>query len=338
MSMSYYVPPSTDSIVWATTHAPLDPDNWTSNQKKLVQVNNTGTGLQFTLPFPLPVELGAPDDQKTLVYDHATTSFILKAPTLWTIQYDSQKRFWFDFTDEITYTVDGSNYLTSATNKVSEYPAHDVPNDNAYRDPNGQLKTTFGEGTDSMACIKCIKNNNPFVEIPQAIPSADPAGFIYIGVIALDSTQTLDQPIIWSSPAPALEMKLFYHSAGELRYKQNGSSEYAYTVTLTPDTKYIVAVRYDGSNARVYLNGSLVISFAVASTSVPASSIYLGSQDELGGYPSYNSIFYYFDYAFSMNSDYTTLSKLEGWLANKHSMQSSLPLSHSYRYLPPYVE
>ena len=47
MSMSYFVPNTSESLTWSSTHAPLDPTNWAGNKRNIITVNESETDLEL---------------------------------------------------------------------------------------------------------------------------------------------------------------------------------------------------------------------------------------------------------------------------------------------------
>ena len=250
--------------------------------------------------------------------------------TSWSPLNDTTPRFWFDFNDTSSYTVNGSNYLDTATNKITTFSEHDVTSSD--RRTDAQLKTTLLGYT----CLKIIRSSAGYISVPLGVHTVDLSSFTYTFVFALDSTQSNIKPILFQVPSVDGE-DIYVHynvGTGQMTYRQNTKTTII-TVSIPNDTIHIFSAQYNGSVARVYLNGTRIGKIAVSPTGVGVSQLFIGSADIYGLYPDYDAGMYVFDFCMSDNHEDITRLKYEGYFYHKYGKQNTLLATHPYLTEPP---
>jgi hypothetical protein len=331
---SYSYPVTLQNLVYPTFSA-LNPNQFSGNALRLIQLNQTEDELRFTIPFPDTSTFTSEDDQKPVIYNYATNSFILKPGILWTPDHSPYGRIWHKCYDDSTYTINGSNLLLTSTNQIS---LHAGSYNVVASDEDGQYKEA---GVYGAIGWKFLKYNSGWARIANGVYMADPTSYTIGCVFSSDSTQLAPNKSpgsLWSvSAANGTDIRLFITNDGigynKITYRHNGvQTETTDPYLLFNDSIYIIVVSYNGTSYSVYLNGALVLSSAAPSAGVGASDLLLGAftegEGEYGGNYSFGGWIY--DFAVLETHDTTERQKLEGYFGKQHNIQYLLPISHPY--------
>jgi hypothetical protein len=340
MSASYNYPPTATSLVWPSGH-PLNPANYTGNGLKMMQMASDESEYEFTIPFPDASLFSASDDQKKLVYDHATTSFKLEMLPMWTPNNSASARWWHTPYNADNYTTTGvNNYLTGSTNKIDLFSgSYNISS----VDADGVTKST---GVGSLVGWKFTKSLAGYAILTNGIWVTDPSSYTFGCVFSIDSGQvgvtTWWGGIYSVANAYGEDIKLWFVYDGGLgrnvlMFKHNGTTVSSSQI-FTVNTVYIVCCSYNGTQTTIYVNGTVDTSATASVTGVGASDLILGAMDTAGGWGGdYNLAGWIYDVCVLTTHDATERKKLEGYFAHQHGLTDKLPGSHTYKYSYPTV-
>lgn len=116
MPRSVFFIPTASNILWTAGKLALDDTELddVNNQEKYLK--NVGGNLTW-VAFPIPdiSTLTSAEDGYSIVYDHTTTSFIMRdLRPAWNPEFDTSVRFWFDLSNATTMSFNGTNNTLSS--------------------------------------------------------------------------------------------------------------------------------------------------------------------------------------------------------------------------------
>lgn len=111
MPRSVFYIPTGSNIVWAGQKTALDDAELDDVDNQDKYLKNVGGNLTWiALPIPDISTLTSAEDGFSIVYDHGTTSFVMRDQRpAWNPEFDTNLRFWFDLSNASTMTFNGPN-------------------------------------------------------------------------------------------------------------------------------------------------------------------------------------------------------------------------------------
>lgn len=336
MPRSIFYIPTSSNIPFVNAKEQLDDANIedVANDGKFLK-NVSGAVQWIALPIPDISTLTSAEDQFCIVYDHATTSFIMKdLRTVWTPLVDTQIKWWFDMGDASTMTFANPNSSlsqlrvaggSSVYNSTSVFGGTTTP-------------LILQPGINGTQALRFTNTMNHGIQLPIGSLNTADGSFMMCWVMKFTVYEFIN--VIGTVNAGSLRLFIIpttsFGGAITLQFQGWDSGvDTNYTTNPTLFTENIYSMYFDQPNSKVrfYVNGTQWGSDITVTgyTDDATNAISIGSFSTSGD--SFDGLFY--QLAFSNNATVENRQRYEGYFAHKYNLLSLLPVDHPYKTAVP---
>ena len=341
MPRSVFFIPTASNILWTAEKLALDDTELEDVDNQDKYLKNVGGNLTWiALPIPDISTLTSAEDGFSIVYDHATTSFVMRDNRpAWNPEFDTNLRFWFDLSNVSTMTFNGPNSnLDSLTPVLSSGGNFDLIGVNSSSTP--MVHSTVEDGKKALE----LTANDQGLHFPADLIGDGSSSFMLFFMVKDRVPATWDYLLNKDGADYQTELTvrsihtntttgtLYVMTQGPHAPHPTNVSTPNYTVGVT--YPYIYCFLYDDANdeVRQYLNGELVTTTTgVTSFTLNTTKTTLVCTHTIAGSGNQNLDGWLYNFAQTNNITDSNRQKWEGYLAHKYNLNTNiLPGTHPF--------
>ena len=330
MPRSVFFIPTASNILWSDKKLALDDTELEDVDNQDKYLKNVGGNLTWiALPIPDISTLTSAEDGFSIVYDHASTSFVMRDQRVpWDPTRDSQIRYWFDLSNESKMTFTGpSSGLDSLSATVTDGSNYNLTGVNSSPTP---IQLADVEGGKKALQFNAYSQG---LQFPGNLLGDGSTSFMLVMMVKDEDTATWDYYLTKSDGVTGDMLAIRGVQSGGLDYRIEGKFNTGST-TLQSFGLSILCVVYDSdaNTLKLYNNGTEFYSgtsvdlsgLNTVKTTIVANTSSSGNTNQ-----SFDGLLYQF--AQSSNISDSNRQKFEGYFARLYGLQETLlPGAHPY--------